>query len=201
MAYLRWSGSPWYAFSHVDGGDSDDAVLVAWHVQGAGATLTAGELLRGGCEGSPERLRDLMDRKMRSNGPAKAASMTTAMKDVEVLAPAVDQFLFDVANAGKIVMPSEVADRYRELKRWIDETLADPCSKYPVDSKGVSMLFTWCSELERIRRRYPPPRVPRDIRDLMQARALRMLRGEDVSSEQDALERARIAAVYEWPRL
>jgi hypothetical protein len=201
MAYLRWSGSPWYAFSHVDGGDGDDAVLVAWHVQGVGATVTAGELLRGGCEGNPERLRDLMNRKMRGSKPASVESMATAMKDVETLAPAVDRFLFDVCNAGKIAMPPDVAYRYCELKRWIDEALADPCRKYPVDSQGVSMLFVWSVELDQIRRRYPPPRVSRDIRELMQARALRMLRGEGVTPEQDALERARIEAACAWPRL
>lgn len=197
MAYLRWSGSPWYAFSHIDGGDGDDAVLVAWHTRGAGATVTAGELLRAGCKGEHERLRVFMEHRIRAEEPGK----TAAMQDVEVLAPAVDQFLFDVYNAGRIAMPPEVANRYRELKRWIDESLADPCSKYPVDSRGVSMLFTWSVELAEIRRRYPPPRVPRDIRDLMQARALRMLRGEHIPPEQDALERARIAWAYEWPRL
>jgi hypothetical protein len=124
---------------------------------------------------------------------------TAAMKDVEALVPAVDQFLFDVANAGKIAMPPEVAHRHRELKRWIDEALADPCSKYPVDSKGASMLLEWNVELEDIRRRYPPPRPSLEIRELMHARALRMLRGEDVTPEQDALERARIAEAYEWP--
>jgi hypothetical protein len=87
MAYLRWSGSPWYAFSHVDGGDGDDVV------------------------------------------------------------------------------------------------------------------FTWSVELDGIGRRYPPPRVSREIRELVQARALRVLRGEEVCPQQDASERERIAAACEWPAL
>ena len=197
MAYLRWSGSPWYAFSHMDGGDGDDALLAAWHERGAGATVAAGELLRAGCEGQPERLRNFMKGQFCGEAAGKAA----AMKDIDALAPAVDQFLFEVCNAGKVAMPHEVAKRYGELKRRIDESLADPHSKYPVDSRGVSMLFTWSVELEEIRRRYPPPRVSREIRDLIQARALRALAGQSVSAAQDAFERARIAAASEWPRL
>ena len=197
MVYLRWSGSPWYAFSHLDGGDGDDALLVAWHERGAGATVAAGELLGAGCEGRPERLRDFMEARFR----AEAAGKPAAMKNIDVLAPAVDQFLFEVYNAGKIAMPPEVAHRYRELKRWIDEALADPHGKYPVDGRGVSMLFTWSVELEEIRRRYPSPRVSRKIRDLIQARALRALAGQSVSAAQDALERAQIAAASQWPLL
>ena len=60
MAYLRWSWSPWYAFSHADGGEGDDAVLVAWHERGAGASVTAGELFQAGCEVQPDRLRDFL---------------------------------------------------------------------------------------------------------------------------------------------
>ena len=121
-------------------------------------------------------------------------------KTSRLLPLAVDQFLFDIANAGKIVMPREVALRYRELKWRIDEVLADPCNKDPGDSRGASMLVTWSVELGEIRRRYPPPRVSREIRELMHSRALRMLRGEDVSPEQDAMEMERIAAELEWPR-
>ena len=75
MAYLRWSGSPWYAFSHVDGGDGDAALLVAWHERGAGATVAAGELLRAGCEGRPERLRDFMAGRFSDEAVGKAAAM------------------------------------------------------------------------------------------------------------------------------
>lgn len=171
MAYLRWSRSPWYAFSHVDGGDGDDAVLVAWHVRGAGVTVTAGELRPARSQGSPKRLRGLMNRTLFSKELVATDSVAAALNDVDELAPAADQFLLDVYNAGKIAMPPEVANMYRELKRWIDETMADPCAKYPVDSRVVSSLFTWSVELDEIRRRYPPPRVSREIRDLVQASA------------------------------
>lgn len=201
MAYLRWSYSPWHAFARADSGDRDDAVLVAWHVRGAGAIVTAGELRRARSERSPKRLRRFMDRELYSNEPATVDSVTAALNDVDALAPTVDQFLFDVYNAGKIAMPPEVADRYRELKRWIDKALSDSCAEFPVDSQGVPQLFAWSSELENIRRRHPPPRVSPEIRYLMHARARRMLAGEQVSPEQDALERARIAAAHEWPRL
>jgi hypothetical protein len=201
MAYLRWSGSPWYAFSHVDGGDDDDAVLVAWHVRGAGASVTAGELRRSGSEGSPQQLRRFLDRELCGNEAASVDAVTAALNDLEALAPAVDRFLFEVYSAGRIAMPIEVANRYCELKRWIDEALADPCGEFPVDDRGVSMLFTWRVELDEIRRRYPPPRVPREIRELLQARALRVLRGEEVSPQQDVSERERIAAACEWPAL
>lgn len=197
MAYLRWSGSTWFAFSPTDGGDGDKALLVAWHAEGADATVTARELLRAGCVGQPDRLRTFMERRIRVEEHAKRA----AMKDIEVLAPAVRRFLFDVYTAGQIVMPPDVANRHRELKQRIDEALTERCGEHPVDSRGVSMLLEWSVELEDIRRRYPPPRVSREIRELMHARALRMLRGEEVSPEQDALERARIAAACEWPRL
>lgn len=197
MAYLRWSESTWFAFSHTDGGDGDSALLVAWHAEGADATVTARELLRAGCVGQPEQLRTFMERWIRVEEHAKRA----AMKDIEVLAPAVRRFLFDVYTAGKIVMPPDVADRYRELRRRVDDALTAPCREHPVDSRGVSMLLEWSVELEEIRLRYPPPHVPREIRELMQTRALRMQQNEDVSPEQDALERARIEAACEWPRL
>ena len=75
MAYLRWSRSPWYAFPHVDGGDGDDAVLVAWHARGAGGTVSAGELLRTGCNGQPERLRAFMEHRIRAEEPGRTAAM------------------------------------------------------------------------------------------------------------------------------
>lgn len=197
MAYLRWSDSTWFAFSPTDGGDGDSALLVAWHAEGADATVTARELLRAGCVGQPEQLRTFMERWIRVEEHAKRA----AMKDIEVLAPAVRRFLFDVYTAGKIVMPPDVANRHCELKRRIDEALTGRCGEHPVDSRGVSMFLEWSVELEEIRLRYPPPHVPRETRELMQTRALRMQRGDEVSPEQDALERARIAAACEWPRL
>ena len=197
MAYLRWSGSPWYAFSHVDGGDGDDALLVAWHERGAGATVAAGELLRAGCEGRPQRLRDFMEARFRAEATGKPA----AMKDIDVLAPAVDQFLFEVCNAGKIAMPPDVASRYRELAEGVRGALAQPSEVQALDSHGSPRWFAWCAELDEINRHFPPPRLPREIRDLMHTRALRMLQGEGVPPAQDARERERIAAACEWPRL
>jgi hypothetical protein len=120
-----------------------------------------------------------MARRIRVEEHAKRA----AMKDIEVLAAAVRRFLFDVYKAGKIVMPPDVANVHRELKRRVDEALTEPCGEHPVDSRGVSMLLKWSVELEEIRLRYPPPRVSREIRELMQTRAFRMQRGADVSVE------------------
>ena len=172
-------------------------MLVAWHAEGADATVTARELLRAGCVGQPERLRTFMERWIRVEDPAKRA----AISDIEVLAPAIRRFLFDVHTAGKIVLPPDVADRHHELRQRVNEALTQRCVEHPVDSRGVSLLLEWSVELEDIRRRYPPPHPSLEIRELMQTRALRMLRGEDVPAEQDALERARIAAAHEWPRL
>ena len=195
MAYLRWSWSPWYAFSHADGGDGDDALLVAWHERGAGATVAVGELLRGGCKGDPERLRDFMEGRFRAEAAGKAA----AMQDIDALAPAVDQFLFEVCNAGKIAMPPEVASRYRELARLIKQAVNQPRRAQAVDSRGFPMWFAWCAEIDEINRKHPPPRLSREIRDLMQARALRALLGPAVSPAQDSFELAQIAAASEWP--
>lgn len=195
MAYLRWSWSPWYAFSHADGGDGDDALLVAWHERGAGATVAVGELLRGGCEGDPERLRDFMEGGFRAEAAGKAA----AMQDIDALAPAVDQFLFEVCNAGKIAMPPEVASRYRELARLIKQAVNQPLRAQAVDGRGFPMWFAWCAEIDEINRNHPPPRLSRETRDLMQARALRALLGSAVSTAQDAFELAQIAAASEWP--
>ena len=197
MAYLRWSWSPWYAFSHADGGEGDDAVLVAWHECGAAASVTAGELVQAGCEGNLERLRDFIaDRLTDDEGKT-----TAAMKDIDALAPAVDQFLFEICNAGKIPMSAEVASRYRELKRWIEKSVNQPRQEQAVDSRGFPMWFAWCAEIDEINRRHPPPRLSREIRDLMQARALRALLGPAVSPAQDAFERAQIAAATQWPPL
>ena len=44
-------------------------------------------------------------------------------------------------------------------------------------------LIAWSVEFDDIRRRYPSPRLSKEFRDLMRARALRMLRGEAVASE------------------
>ncbi len=197
MAYLKWGNSPWFAYARADGGEEDDDVLVAWHERGACASVAAGELLRAGCEGRPGRLRDFMAGRF----GADESTMTAAMDDIDALAPAVDQFLFEIFNAGKIPMPPDVANRYRELAGLIKTAVKQPRQAQAVDSRGFPMWFAWCAELDEINRRHPPPRLPRDIRSLMHARALRMLQGEDVSAAQDEFERARIAAAVEWPPL
>jgi hypothetical protein len=195
MAYLHWSGSTWFAFSHTDGADGDNALLVAWHGGGADATVTARELLRAGCVGEPEQLRTFMERRINVEEDAKRA----AMKDIEVLAPAVRAFLFDVYKAGTLVMPPDAANKHRDLKRCVDEALTQR-REHPVDNRGVSMLLKWSAELQVIRRRYPPPRPSLEIRELIHTRVLRRLRGNDVAPEQDTVERAKIAAESEWPR-
>jgi hypothetical protein len=182
MAYLKWTGSPWHAFSHIDGGDGEDAVLAAWHERGARIAISEGELVREGCEGQPERLRAFIE-------------------DVGALGPAVDQFLFEICNAGKTAIPSEVANRYRDFKRCINEAANAPRRDRASDSLGYPLWFGWWTEMNEIIRRHPPPRESREIRDLMQARALRVLLGPAVSPAQDAFERAQIAATTEWPPL
>ena len=62
-------------------------------------------------------------------------------------------------------------------------------------------LVAWSLEFDDLRRRYPSPRLSREVRDLM--RALRMLRGEARRVGRvragDALELTTIAATYKWP--
>ena len=194
MAYLRWSSSPWYAFSHIDGGDGDDALLAAWHEAGVRLAVTAGQLRAAGCGGSPGCVRALLART-----PGIDAA---ALADADALAPAVDQFLFEIEFAGKIPMPPDVVRRWRELRGWIDAALARPgdgADTTAPKTGGTSMLLRWIAEFGDINRRYPPPRPSREIRELVQARALRAFRGEVVSPEQDAQERERIAHANRWP--
>ena len=191
MSYLLWTSSPWYAYAHDDGGEADDAVLIAWHASGAHAAVTAADLLRAGCEKQPERLRSFLERRMGNEPPA--------MKDVVALAPAVDRFVVDICNGGKIPMPPEVGNRYRELTRLVYEAVNQPRREQAVDSRDFPTWFAWSAELDEMKHHHPPPPLSRGIRDLKQTRALRMLRGEEVTSDQDALERARIAAASEWP--
>ena len=152
MAYLLWTGSPWYAYAHDDGGEADDAVLIAWHASGARAAVTAAELLRAGCEKQPERLRSFMERRM-SYEPA-------AMKDVAALAPAVDRFVVDICNAGRIPMPPEVANRYRELTRLVYEAVNQPPREQAVDSRDLPTWFAWSAELDEMRNRHLLPPLP-----------------------------------------
>jgi len=192
MAYLRWSGSPWYAYSHIDGGEGDDALLEAWHERGFRFAATAGTLDRAGCHGSPGNLRVLM-----AGMPGVDAA---ALADVHKLGTAVDQFLFDVHNAGKIPMPPMVARRYRVLKQLLKRALRQPRQSQGEDERGFPLWFGWYAELNEINRQYPPPDIPREIRDLMQARALRALAGEVVLAEQETSERRLIAAAQDfWP--
>lgn len=196
MAYLRWSESPWYAYSHVDGGDGDDALLLGWHEAGFRFAATAGELDRAGCKGAPGKLLAFM---------ADMPGVTdAALAHANELAPAVDQFLFEVHNAGKIQMPPEVARRYRVLKRLLKRSVRQPRhlkrKSEAEDERGFPLWFRWYAELGEFNRHYPPPDIPQEIRDLMQARAIRALAGDDVSVEQDAAERLRIAEAYDaWP--
>ena len=194
MAYLRWSSSPWHAFSHIDGGDGDEALLAAWHVAGARLELSAGELRQAGCAGSPERVRALLAR-----APGIDAA---ALADANALAPAIDQFLFEIEFAGRIPMPTEVANRRRELWGWIEAAFAKPGdadSAAARVSTDTPALLQWVAEFGDINRRFPPPRPSREIRELVQLRALRAMRGEVVSPEQDARECERIAKASRWP--
>ena len=195
MAYLKWSWSPWYAYSHVDGGEGDDALLVAWHESGPRFDATAGELREAGCEHRPEGLLAYMEQR----APKLGAQV---LRDADALGPAVDEFLFEVYNAGKIPMPRDVARRFRTLRRLVKRAVNRPGRYNAVDARGFPMWFVWTGELNEINRQYPPPRVPQEIRDLMTARALRAMGvgAETVSPEQEADERRRIAQARDaWP--
>ena len=192
MAYLRWSESPWYAYSHADGGDEDDALLVGWHEAGFRFAATAGELERAACKGEPGKLLAFM-----ADMPAVTDA---AFAEADELAPAVDQFLFEVRNAGKIPMPPAVARRFRVLKRLLRRAYGQLRSSQGADERGFPLWFRWYEELSDLNRQYPPPDIPQEIRDLMQARALRALAREPFPTEQDAAERLRIAGAQDgWP--
>ena len=192
MAYLRWSWSPWYAYSHIDGGEGDDALMVAWHEAGFRFSARAWELDRASCAGSPGNLLALMARKQGIDAAALA--------DADALAPAVDRFLFELRNAGKIPMPPEMARRYRVLKRLLGRTLKQRLGAPVENGQGLPQWFHWQAEIGVLDRQYPPPRLSQEIRDLMQARALRSIAGRTVSAEQDVSERLRISAALDaWP--
>ena len=123
MAYLRWGDSPWFAYTRAACIGEDDGILVAWHERGACTSVRASELFRAGCEGQLPQLRNFMA----SRFGADETMTKLAMNDIDTLAPAVDQFLFEITNAGKIPMPSAVAKRYRELAEWIRAAVAQPC--------------------------------------------------------------------------
>ena len=122
MAYLRWGDSPWFAYTRAACIGEDDGILVAWHERGACTSVRASELFRAGCEGQLPQLRNFMA----SRFGADETMTKLAMNDIDTLAPAVDQFLFEITNAGKIPMPSAVAKRYRELAEWIRAAVAQP---------------------------------------------------------------------------
>lgn len=195
MADLRWSSSPWYAYRNIDGGNGDAALFVAWHASFAGFEVTASRLQQAGCEGQPDRLRQFMKSFPNLN--------PQALGDAESLSPAVDQFVFEVFNAGRIPMPAQVASRYKRLKWLVEQEVNRP---RPVGRSDVSraqetgQLMDWMCELQDIDRRHPPPPLPLEVRALMNARGMRALAGETVDSIQDAEERARIvAALNAWP--
>ena len=195
MAYLRWSSSPWHAYRHADGGEGDAALFVAWHVSFTGFNVTARQLRQAGCEGQPDRLRQFMEGVPNLDPLALGAA--------ESLSPAVDQFLFEALNAGRIPMPAQVASRYKRLKRLVEEEVNRPRQEDRTGaarSRQTQQLMDWMQEIQDIDRRHPPPPLPSEVRTLMDARGMRALAGEMVSALQDADERARIdAALNAWP--
>ena len=195
MAYLRWSSAPWYAYRHIDGGNGDAALFVAWHVTFTGFEVAASRLQQAGCEGQPDRLRQFMKSFPNLN--------PQALGDAESLSPAVDQFLFEVFNAGRIPMPAQVASRYKRLKRLVEQEVNRPRQAGRIEvsrEQETEQLMDWMCEIHDIDRRHPPPPLPLEVRALMNARGMRALAGETVSSIQDAEERARIdASLNRWP--
>ncbi len=162
MAYLRWSYSNWYVYSHADAGDLDDAVLACLHGRHR-FLLTAGELRHQAVDPDGLVLRGLLREHM--------AGEDLCDPDWQEIHGAVQQFLKDVYLAGKLRMPEDIAERYRAL-RW------------QLAQKGSMQLEAW-DEIRRIDDAYPPPDLPSTVRQLKQRRALRLLTGEVVAPEQD----------------
>ena len=86
----------------------------------------------------------------------------------------------------------------RELEQWADEPTsrrADEATTRQADEAVTGdqraaawqsrhpQLIAWSIEFYDLWRRYPSPRLSKEVRDLMRARTLRMLRGEAVASE------------------
>jgi hypothetical protein len=192
LAYLRWSDSNWYAHSHADGGNGDDAVFKAMHGSGPTLLVTAAELRRAGVQGDPHVLQNWM---------ASMGGFTDrVLADVGELSPAVDQFLFETYNAGKVMMPPELARRYRVLRRLLRRNAERGSSNRRRDAEGWPVWAAWFTELREIDEAYPPPAMSPEIKELHRVRAVRVLTGQKVSAEQDAHERKRIAdEAWAWP--
>jgi hypothetical protein len=128
LAYLRWSDSNWYAYTHADGGVGDDAVFKAMHGSGPTLLVTAAELRRAGVQGDPRGLQNWM---------ASMGGLTDrVLSDVGELSPAADQFLFEAYNAGKLMMPPELARRYRVLRRLLRRNAERGSSNHRLDAEA-----------------------------------------------------------------
>lgn len=182
MAYLRWSHSNWYVYKHVDGGDLDDAVLMCMHGLHR-FVLSAGELRVQVDRSNAAGLRGLLRARMEGQELSEG--------DWLEIDEAIRQFLKDVYLAGKLRMPSDVAERYLALRAMLSR-------------KSNEGLAAW-AEICDINDAFPPPDLPSSVRQLKQQRALRLLSGEVIPPEQDADEVAAIEVaqlrIDMWPAI
>lgn len=208
MAYLRWSSSNWHAYWQAGTPPGDEAVLtVHGHVHFA---LRAGELVARGCRGNGASLRRWILQLFKDD----ERIMRTTFADWVELSGAVDDFLREVYEGGRIPVPAQVARRHRVLSRWLERAWTRVKRRWIQDADADSIenlalqpllagIVSVENELAMNRRRYPGPNLPQDIVALMDLRARRMLRGEGISLEQEASERQRIELAYgpirDWP--
>ena len=127
-----------------------------------------------------------------------------ALADIDLLAPAVKEFLFAVYNAGLIPVPETVVRRYRVLKRLVARAVRRPAGNtvvsVEVGQESTLRLLTCMGEIQEIDGQFPPPDLAPEIRVLMDERGIRALAGEPISPDQEAEECARIeAALNAWP--
>jgi hypothetical protein len=202
MAYLRWLTSTWCAYWLAGTGPGDDAILrVHSH---ASFDLSAKTLRDEGCRRSVHHLRRLVE-PLFAGVPAERRPDDA---DWVELSTAVDDFPREVYEGGLIPVPPQTARRIHLLRRLVVRGLerleasrrSDPTATSPARLAALRRIFDWQEELTRLSRQYPPPHLPRAIRQLRDARARRLLAGEVVSPEQDADERAAIDAAQEWIR-
>ena len=105
MAYLRWSSSNWHAYWQASTPPGDEAVLtVHGHVHFA---LRAGELVARGCWGNGASLRRWILQLFKDD----ERIMRTTFADWVELSRAVDDFLREVYEGGRIPVSAQVARR------------------------------------------------------------------------------------------
>lgn len=121
-------------------------------------------------------------------------------------------FMHEVFFAWLIPMPAAVAKRYRVLRRLVRRRVsrtqpsveAAPADESPGEALARLLRqnpnWTWIAEIQQIERRFPPPPLPIEVRQLLAECARRVVRGENISDEQNERELRMIAeARTGWP--